>query len=291
MRPVYYIVLLGLTAIVACQSAENNKHKAALRRPFVKDSLAGNWMITSIATNKENKIETDSSWDSLENNIRLTTFSFQPNGTLLIDYATPDLTNANWQFNNKTKHLLIQYKDTTVPSLSFTLIRYQNDQLTLENNRIRTIPNVQTGSKDTIHLQYIVQRLRTNDTVPNLFDPEINKWRQKPAQAEDDVAIKNRLRESLFYYSAYFANIKGNKIPVFNIEKILCPIKFYSGGIGMKRFKENDNWTKIFFDNKDAKKAHAMLDHAFTDIKGYPDKGGDYVAEYIIALKLVANAL
>jgi hypothetical protein len=34
-----------------------------------------------------------------------------------------------------------------------------------------------------------------------------------------------------------------------------------------------------------------MLGNAFDNISGYPDKEGDYVAEYIIALKLVADAL
>jgi hypothetical protein len=34
-----------------------------------------------------------------------------------------------------------------------------------------------------------------------------------------------------------------------------------------------------------------MLDNAFSNIQGYPDKGGDYVSEYVIALKLVADLL
>jgi hypothetical protein len=290
MRPAYFIVLLGITAFAACQSAENNNRKATLPRPFVKDSLTGNWMVTSITSDRKDKTE-DTILNNLENYIALTAYSFQPNGTLLVDYATPGLTTGNWQFNNKNKQLLMQLNDTTEPSVSFTVIRYQNDQLTLENNSILKIPNLATNRNDTIHIRYITQRLRTNDTVPDLFNPTINKWRRKPTQAEDDAAIKNRLKESLYYYSAYFANIKGNKIPVFNIEKILCPIKFYSGGIGRKRFKENDNWTEVFFDNKDAQKAHDMLGNAFDNIKGYPDKGGDYVAEYIVALKMVADAL
>lgn len=291
MKPVHIIFLLGITVIAACNLAENNKPKANFNLPFIKDSLTGNWMIASITSDKKNITSEDTSWSQLEFDIRLTSYNFQPNGTVLIDYSTPELTTTSWQFNNKTKQLLIKHKDTTVPALSFTVLRYKDDKLILENNQKRTILNQETGKKDTFHFQYITQRLRSNDTIPDLFNPAINKWRQKPAQAEDDDAIKNRLKESLYYYSAYFANIKGNQIPVFYMEKILCPVKFYSGGIGRKRFKENDNWTKVFFDNKDAQKAHMMLGNAFDNIKGYPDKGGDYVAEYIIALKLVADAL
>jgi hypothetical protein len=291
MRPVNFIVLLGITAIVACQSAENNKPKLNFNRPFVKDSLTGNWIISSVTSDRTNKTATDTNWLKLETKIALTAYSFEPNGTMLIDYATPEFTTASWQFNNQNKQLTIQDKDTTVPALSLTVTKYQNGVLTLENNKSVIIPNVITGEKETIHLQYIAQRLISNDTIPNLFDPALNKWRQKPTQAEDDAAIKNRLKESIYYYAGYFANVKGNKIPVFNPEKMLCPIKFYNGGIGRKRFKENDNWTEVFFDNKDAKKAHDMLGNAFDNIKGYPDKSGDYVAEYIIALKMVADAL
>lgn len=291
MKPIHTIFLLAITAMAACNLAGNNKPKANFNLPFIKDSLTGNWIISSVISDRKNKTEKDTNWFNLENKISLTAYSFQPNGTLLIDHSTSAFTNANWTFNNKSKQLLIQEKDTTVPALSFTVIKYQNDVLTLENNNGVVIPNVITGEKETIHLQYIIQRLRTNDTIPNLFDEGLNKWRQKPTEAEDDAAIKNRLKESLHYYSAYFANIKGNKIPVFNPEKMLCPIKFYNGGIGRKRFKENDNWTQVYFDNKDAQKAHTILGNAFDNIKGYPDEAGDYVAEYIIALKLVANAL
>ncbi|OQP67719.1 hypothetical protein [Niastella populi] len=286
-----YISLLGITAVIACQPAESNKPKASFHRPFIKDSLAGNWIISSVISDRKDKTANDTNWFRLETKIALTAYSFQPNGTMMIDYATPEFTTANWQFNNKSKLLTIQEKDTTVPALSLTVIKYQNDVLTFENNNSVIIPNVTTGEKETIHLQYIAQRLKSNDTIPNLFDPGLNKWRQKPTQAEDDAAIKNRLKESIYYYAGYFANVKGNKIPVFNPEKMLCPIKFYKGGIGRKRFKENDNWTAVFFDNKDAKKAHDMLGHAFDNIKGYPDKGGDYVAEYIIAMKMVADEL
>lgn len=286
-----YIFLLSITAAVGCQLPESNKPKLNFNRPFIKDSLAGNWIISSVTSDRTNKTTTDTNWFKLETKIALTAYSFQPNGTMLIDYATPEFTTANWQFNNKSKQLTIQHKDTTVPALSLTVIKYQNGVLTLENNNSVIIPNVITGEKETIHLEYIAQRLNSNDTIPNLFDPALNKWRQKPTQAEDDAAIKNRLKESIYYYAGYFANVKGNKIPVFNPEKMLCPIKFYKGGIGMRRFKENDNWTAVFFDNKDAKKAHTMLDNAFSLLTGYPDKGGDYVSEYVIALKLVADKL
>ena len=285
MKPIYTLLLV-ITAVVACQSVENNKPKANFRLPFRKDSLAGNWMIIKLTT-AGNEKPTDEVVDSvitpLKEKIVLTAFSFQPQGTIVIDEGKVERTSGNWQMNS-TKQLYITQKDTAVMTTpQFNIMRYQNDSLTLEN--------VVRVKKENYAIKYILKRLRHNDSVPDLFDPALNKWREKPVQAENDEAIKTRLRQALYYYAAYFANISGNKIPVFNIDKILCPIKFYSGGIGMKRFQENDKWTKVFFDNKDAKKAHGMLDNAFSNIQGYPDKGGDYVSEYVIALKLVADLL
>jgi hypothetical protein len=285
MRPVQCI-FIALTFIIACQSAENNKPKANFHLPFRNDSLAGNWMIIrlSLPGNDRPSVELeDSVITPLKEKIVLTAFSFQPAGSVVIDAGKVARTSGNWQMNS-TKQLYITQKDTSVLSTPlFNIMRYRNDSLTLEN--------VVKVKNENYAIRYIVKRLRSNDSVPDLFDPSLNKWRNKPAQAEDDAAIKSRLKQVLYYYSAYFANISGNRIPVFNTEKILCPIKFYSGGIGMKKFKTDDGWTNVFFDKKDAKKAHEMLDNAFTNIQGYPDKGGDYVSEYVIALKLVADLL
>jgi hypothetical protein len=285
MRPVQCI-FIALTFIIACQSAENNKPKANFHLPFRNDSLAGNWMIIrlSLPGNDRPSVELeDSVITPLKEKIVLTAFSFQPAGSVVIDAGKVARTSGNWQMNS-TKQLYITQKDTSVLSTPlFNIMRYRNDSLTLEN--------VVKVKNENYAIRYIVKRLRSNDSVPDLFDPSLNKWRNKPAQAEDDAAIKSRLKQVLYYYSAYFANISGNRIPVFNTEKILCPIKFYSGGIGIKKFKTDDGWTNVFFDKKDAKKAHEMLDNAFTNIQGYPDKGGDYVSEYVIALKLVADLL
>jgi hypothetical protein len=285
MKPIYTLLFV-VTAIIACQTAENNKPKANFHLPFRKDSLAGNWMIirlTAAGNEKPSDELMDSVITPLKEKIVLTAFSFQPQGTLVIDEGKVGRTGGNWQMNSN-KQLYITQKDTSqITTPMFNIMRYRNDSLTLEN--------VVRVKKENYAIKYILKRLRNNDSVPDLFAPALNKWREKPAQAENDEAIKTRLKETLYYYSAYFANISGNKIPIFNIDKILCPIKFYSGGIGMKRYKENDGWTKVFFDNKDAKKAHDMLDNAFSNIQGYPDKGGDYVSEYVIALKLVADLL
>ena len=284
MRPVY-ILFIAIALIAACQT-EKNKPKANIHLPFRKDSLAGNWMIISLnstSSNKQYEDFMDSVINPLKEKIVLCAFSFQPAGTVLIDEGKVERTNGQWQFNS-AKQLLIQQKDTSLFTMPpFSVTRYRNDSLTLEN--------IIENRKENLHIRYILKRLRNNDSVPNLFDPALNKWREKPLHAEDETAIRSRLKQVLYYYAAYFANISGNKIPVFNLQKILCPILFYSGGIGLQKFHKSNEWKKIFYDSSDAEKAHGMLDKAFSHITNYPDQGGDYVQEYVIALKMVADAL
>ncbi|WP_205509298.1 hypothetical protein [Longitalea arenae] len=281
-------ILLFFSAIIILNSCSDN---ASTGLPFTKDSLIGNWMMIRV---KQNAIilsgrsdafydYRDSVMEPLYNNLEMAAFRFQPTGVVTVDEGKVEKTTGNWVFNDK-RELLMQYKYLIEKNKSlFSVKHYWHDSLQLEN--------VIERNTDTMYVTYYLVKLRTNDTVPDLFDPAINKWRERPQQAESEDAIKLRLKQVLYYYSAYFANISANKVPYFNITKILAPIKFYSGGIGVKRYKEDDDWTKVFYDNEDAKKAHVMLNHAFDNIKGYPDRGRDYVQEYIAALKMVADAL
>jgi hypothetical protein len=251
----------------------------------------GNWMLIRVINSA--KVESgnrnaiyefrDSVVAPIVKRLELTAFNFQPKGVVTIDDGKIVKSTGNWAFTDK-KELLMQYKYLIEKDKSrFTVKHYWHDSLRLENNIGK--------QEDTLYMTYILQKLRSNDTVPDLFDPALNKWRTRPAQPENDAAIKARLKQVIHFYSGYFANISGNRIPYFNIEKLLCPIKFYSGGIGMKKFKADDDWTKVYYDSTDAHKAHRMLDHAFDDLKGYPERERNYALEYSLALKMLVDVL
>jgi len=285
MRPVYYLLFV-IISFTACQSPN-----AKDGLPFTKDSLMGNWMLIRVTNSA--KIESgnrdalyeyrDSVMAPLNKSLELTAFNFQAKGIVTVDDGKIEESTGQW-FINDNKQILLQYKYLVEQDKSlFTIKHYWHDSLRLQNPIGK--------SKDTLFVNYILQKLRTNDSVPDLFDPALNKWRTKPTQPESDEAIRARLKQVTDYYAGYFANISGNRIPYFNIEKLLCPIKFYSGGIGMKKFKAEDAWTKVYYDSTDAHKAHAMLDEAFDRLRTYPDRGGNFAAEYAAALKMLVNVL
>ena len=276
MRPVY--IFLSIAVYLTSCGSDNGL-------PITKDELKGNWIVVRTTTNNKELYEsiTHSELSKLKHKTELTMFSFQPNGEVTVDEGTIEKRISNWNFSND-QQLIIQVKNrkdrNEANSPIFTATRYRHDTLVLENIL-----------RDDVHIKHTFIKLKTNDTVPNLFQPALNKWRQKPLQAEDDEAIKTRLKQVLYYYSAYFASFSYNKVPYFNLEKIYCPILFYNGGVGLKKLKENDEWIKVFHDYSDAEKAHAMLSKAFSRMSNFPSRGNDYVAEYVIVLKMLADQL
>lgn len=276
MKPVYIILFIAVY-LTSC-GADNGL-------PITKEELKGNWIVVRTTTNNKDLYEsiTHSELSKLKHKTELTMFSFQPTGEVIVDDGTIEKRTSNWNFTND-QQLIIQVKNRKERnednSPIFTASRYRHDTLVLENIL-----------RDDVHIKHTFIRLKTNDTVPNLFQPELNKWRVKPLQAEDDEAIKTRLKQVLYYYSAYFASFSYNKVPYFSIDKIYCPILFYNGGVGLKKLKDNDEWINVFHDYLDAEKAHTMLSNAFSRVSNFPSRGNDYVAEYVVVLKMLANKL
>lgn len=287
MKPVHILILV-VALFSACKSDNNSSGL-----PITKDSLMGNWVVIrvkTISSSKEYEASMQSTITSIKDKAELSIFNFQPAGVLTIDQGRIATSSGHWIFN-ASQQLLMQpkNKDLNFTSTSsrppiYTVTRYKNDSLIL----VKTVGN---NGKDSLQIRHIFKRLKHTKTAPDLFDPALNKWREKPRQEEDDNALKIRIKQLLYYYAAYFSNISESKIPYFNIQKIHCPIIFYSGGIGLKKFNASDEWTNVFYDGLDAKQAHTLLSDAFSKISGYPDRGEDYVQEYVAALKMVADAL
>jgi len=280
MRPVYLLLFIAVYFTSSC-GPDNGL-------PITKDELKGDWIVVRTTTDDKELYETitHEKLSELKHQTELSMFSFQPNGEVIVDYGTLENSIANWTFTND-QQLIMQVKNrkerNEANSPIFTAIRYRHDTLVLENT-VR-------GGKEHVLLKHTFIKLKTNDTVPNLFQPALNKWRVKPLHAEDDEAIKTRLKQVLYYYSAYFASFSYNKVPYFSIDKIYCPILFYNGGVGLKKFHKDDDWVKVFHDYPDAEKAHDMLSKAFSRVSNFPSRGNDYVAEYVVVLKMLADKL
>jgi hypothetical protein len=279
------IFIFAIAYVLLCQSCNPTG------LPIKKEALTGNWIVLRTTTSEDYIYEqlAGQKVKDMRRKAEMSIFQFQPNGNGTTDLGQSGYKTFSWTFN-PNQQLSMQIKEPGQPDNSasvrprmFTVTYYKHDSLIIQN--------VVKNNWDSAIVKTVFLQLKSNDTIPDLFQPALNKWREKPLQAESDEAIRARLKQVLYYYSAYFASFAFNKINHFNTTKILCPIRFFSNGISLKQYKEEDEWTKVFYDNQDAQKAHDLLGEAISSVKHYPDKGDDTVQEFVIALKMVGDKL
>jgi hypothetical protein len=87
------------------------------------------------------------------------------------------------------------------------------------------------------------------------------QWMIKPAAAEDDAAIRRRVKSCVhFYYLFYADSYKRDADEIFFYGLPGC-FKWYAGGIYLKKEKVlGKKWKEIFFNAEDAHKAYLLLD-------------------------------
>src|SRR5581483_1525705 len=112
MKPLYFV----LFAIPFLKSCSSRNAKEGL--PFTKDSLMGNWMVIKVdadllSFNSDRyaalQNHRDSIMNTLNDNVELAAFHFQPANVVTIDDGKIEKSTGQWYFNGN-KQLLLQYK-------------------------------------------------------------------------------------------------------------------------------------------------------------------------------------
>jgi hypothetical protein len=277
-------LLLLIVLFAGCKEGTKDKQPAPVAINVSADSLAGHWIVLHVGisgTNEKYNSLLQAVVEPMKDQMELGMFSFKPGGNLIVDAGSKDYENGKWtvagnKLNIATKTL------SSDRDLPFTVTRFVKDTLTIEN--------IMDKKDDTLHIEYHLRKLRSTDSIADIFDPAMNAWRNKPLKPESNAAIKLRLKQLLHYYSAYFATFRHNKVSFFNRQKILLPLAFYSGGLGLTPFEESDEWKEVFYNTADANKAYKILEGLFDSLE-YPDEGNNFVLEYVIALERLSNKL
>jgi hypothetical protein len=274
MKP-FAIFFLSIALITGCSSPSTQK--TAYTSLVESDSLLGDWMITNVEVSGNNQLKNElmqSIVEPLKNTIELTALRFQINDLLQVDDGNVTISNGNWMLLANTLKIGHAFGETR--DVPFTIKKFQHDSLVMEN--------VFEDRKDKLRVSYTMKRMYVPDSSINIFDMVQNTWRVKPTQPETEPAMRLRLKQMLAYYSAYFATLSNNHIPIFNREKIFCPLLYFDGNLEIRPFEKDDNWVELFYDIADAQKAHKLLEKAFSGYT-FPDLGNKFVQEYITGLK------
>jgi len=276
-----YIICFFLTAVAFCGCSSSTKKPPVAS--IQADSLLGNWMIIKVDVTGSNDKYTqlmESIVGSLRNSLELSSLSFNTGGALQVDDGSIELTTGKWSLTADTFRII--HPTLGREDKPFTIASLNRDSLVMQHSF--------DSEKDDLHVVYIFRKLTIPDSTLNIFDVANNTWRTKPVQPESEAVIRQRLKQMLAYYAAYFAIIQNNKIGYFNREKILVPLMFFDGGLGITPFEDAGNFPDLFYDEADAKKAHALLEKAFSNYE-YPDLGNKFVQEYIMALRQISDKL
>jgi|GEM_PF-3712615 len=130
------------------------------------------------------------------------------------------------------------------------------------------------------------------DEETDLLEPEMNRWRQRPARRETKAELKKRVWQMVNYGAAYFAQVERRKQTTFETRILQSPFRFFSGGIGLTtRKKMPPAWVETFYDRQDAEQAYGILLEAFYASIKYPRGSPTHTAAYLKVLESIRGQL
>ena len=113
----------------------------------------------------------------------------------------------------------------------------------------------------------------TNISKQDPFKKQMHSWRNRPAQQENDVQIKQRVVAYLQFLLALYQHAKDNQLENPGGTWYPQPIKFYSNKVSMAYENELADWYSCFYSKEDAVKGYQLISGALmrAKIKGEDD--------------------
>lgn len=182
----------------------------------------------------------------------------------------------------------------------------QEGQYTISANGLKTetsdFYNVRLGKQsltlfvrqqiDGQVIEFRLKAYRLNFSVDDLrFSALAKATFRRPTRSETDAQIRERVRNSLYFYSLFFRTIYTNQFNRFKPAAIRIPIRYARVGIRIVyRFDATANWTTLYATTADAKKAYVLFRQAQRAAGTYP-AGETMIHKFSLTLHKMGNAL
>ncbi len=124
------------------------------------------------------------------------------------------------------------------------------------------------------------------------FYPDNNQWRIKPATAENEAALNNRLMNYLKHLALIMKAAKERNLRVVSFQASMGPVKIYNGGIGIHSFESVPSaWKETYFDSSNALSAYTIYRDYLTKNRRYQGAmTGEWIQDdYNILLAVYAD--
>lgn len=219
----------------------------------------------------------DNSDGTSDMEIPFRSFSFFPDSTMVKD-ARGEMHFGKWQLNSADKNISIKYDNGKKDSYKIRAIGAKDMIL------------IKSGENEP--LAFIADGKQEQNYTDNPFYIANNQWRIKPKQAENDAAIKQRLKQCINFYILYFNdNVKRDAATISFYGLPSC-FNWYTGGIGLQsESKLKPIWLNIFYDRDEEVKAHDMVEELLSKKYDWDTTQTNWIKQSTPVLKQMYDSL
>lgn len=201
--------------------------------------------------------------------------SFVKNPRNAMEYGT-------WKFDPEKKTISLRYGSGESPD-TYKMIRLATDELTLIN----------VGIQSTTHLVFSSLGAHFKNEKDDPFHISNCRWRIPPVARETDAAILQRLKANLHFFLLFYRRAILMKTETISFYGLPSPLKWYAGGIYLKKKGElEDKWMECFYNKEQAMKAYDIMDKVMEMRYKWPkDPSMDWVQKNEAVLQQIYNNL
>lgn len=284
MNRIWLLISFFVVFIFGCASNEKKVNVVAVEKalPNPRISIVGNWRLADVKLANKSKAEDDLLNEA--NGKKIVQFgllySFYPDSSFTSFSGTGEYDFGSWKFTSSKKEILISSKK--VKDTFAVKPQYTNDRafLYLQNKKTRA------------QMRFASAGMVNGEFLKDPFLKENNTWRIKPAKAESNEQLLDRLGNYIKHLAYILKAGTDQKRQAVSFEFSEGLIKIYNGGIGIKPLDEVPlTWVSTYYSDEQALTAYKMFEGYLITSKSY--KGGTtgewYVDDYNILLSIYGD--
>lgn len=163
---------------------------------------------------------------------------------------------GNWSYDDDSKMITLSYKSSKETD-RYKIRAIAVDELKLTNAGLNT-QSVIIFSGDSISYQ---------NQAANPFHIDNNQWRIRPAKAETNAQIRERIKGCMRFYLLFYKDHIARRTKTISFYGFPTCFRWYAGGIYLVKQDElKDNWFACFYNKEQAMKGYKIVD-SLLDLK------------------------
>lgn len=185
-----------------------------------------------------------------------------------------------WEFNTDKKTLKFKYNNGSGDLYKLRALAIDEMQLT----------NIGIGSETVLKFVSDAKCYKNKNEDPFYF--RNNKWRIKPTRPENDDAIKQRLKENIYFFILYYRDAIARRASLVSFYGFPSCLKWYAGGIHLQAKEElSEKWEDCFYSKAQAAKAYEIMDKVLGKKYNWPKGDANWIKKNLFVLEQMYQQL